>query len=130
MLKKTLSLALVALLILATSLVAQLSAAPNNEKDVALARKVREDVMRLGKQAHVRVKFKDDTKLEGHISEIGGEYFVLTDSKSGAPTTIAYTQVKQVKRNNLSAGAKIGIGAAIAAAVVIRGHSYRGRQRR
>jgi hypothetical protein len=119
MLKKTLSLVLVTLLILTTSVVTRISAAANNEKDAALARKVKEDVMRLGKQAHVKVKFKDETKLEGYISEIGADYFILTDAKSGATTTIAYTQAKQVKRNNLSTEAKVGIAAAIVAAVVI-----------
>lgn len=119
MLKKSLTLALVALLIQVTSLVSPISAVPNNEKDAALAKKVKADVMRLGQQARVQVKLKDDTKLDGYISEISAEHFVVTDARSGASTTIAYPQVKQVKRNNLSTGAKIGIVVAIAAAVGI-----------
>lgn len=119
MLKKTLSLLLVALLIQTTSFVTPVSALPNNENDAALAQKVKANVMRLGQQARVKVKLKDDTRLEGHISEIGAEHFIVTDARNGASTSIAYSQVKQVKRNNLSTGAKIGIVAAIAATVVI-----------
>jgi hypothetical protein len=119
MLKKTLTFVLVSLLILTTSFIKPLSAAPNNEKEMALARKVKAAVMRLGQHARVKVKLKDDSKLEGYISEIGLEHFVVTDARRGTPTTIAYQQVKQVKRNNLSTGAKIGIVVAIAAAVGI-----------
>ncbi|HEY0321922.1 MAG TPA: hypothetical protein VGC66_13250 [Pyrinomonadaceae bacterium] len=119
MLKKTLTLMLVALLLQMTSSVMKVSAVPNDEMDAALAKKVRAEVMRIGQQAHVTVKFKDNTKLEGYIIEIGAEHFVIKDARTGVSTTIAYPQVKQVKRNNLSAGAKIGIVVAIAAAVGI-----------
>ncbi|HEX8175656.1 MAG TPA: hypothetical protein VF543_11110 [Pyrinomonadaceae bacterium] len=127
MLKKTLTLALVTLLILTTSLVMPVSAVPNNEKEMALARKVKADVMRLGQHARVRVKLKDDTKLEGYISEIAAEHFIVTDARSGTPTTIAYQEAKQVKRYNLSTGAKIGIVVAVAAAVAIIIAAVRGR---
>lgn len=119
MLRKTLTLVLVALLIQVTSLVRPISAVPNTEEDAALAQKVKADVMGLGQQARVKVKLKDDTKLEGYISEIGAAHFVVTDDRSGTSTTLAYPQVKQVKRNNLSGGAKVGIVVAIAAAVGI-----------
>ena len=119
MLRKTLTLVLVALLLLTTSLVTTIPAVPAKERDAALAQRIKADVMGLGRLAHVRVKFKDDTTLEGEISEIAADYFVITESKSHAPTTIAYQQVKQVKRNNLSTGAKVGIGVAVAVAVGI-----------
>ena len=119
MLKKTLTLVLVALLPLTTSLVTPISATPNNEKDVALAQKVRADVMRIGQHARVKVRFKDNTKLEGYIGEINADHFILKDAKTDVLTTISYLQVKQVSRNNLSTGAKIGIGVAIAATVGI-----------
>lgn len=119
MLKRTLTLVLVALLLQTTSLVKTIPAVSSKERDAALAQKIKADVMGLGRLAHVRVKFKDDTTLEGEISEIAADYFVITESKSHAPTTIAYQQVKQVKRNNLSTSAKVGIGVAVAVAVGI-----------
>jgi TRAP-type uncharacterized transport system fused permease subunit len=129
MLKRTLTLALVALLLLTTSIVTNTPAVSSKERDAALAQRIKADVMGLGRLAHVRVKFKDDTTLEGEISEIAADYFVITESKSHAPTTIAYQQVKQVKRNNLSTGAKVGIGVAVAVTVgiiigVVSGRSH------
>jgi hypothetical protein len=118
MLKKTLTLLLAAIL-LQTGLVITIPAVPRNEKEAALAERIKADVMRLGQQAHVRVKLKDGIVLEGNISEIAAEYFVITEARTNAPATIAYQQVKQVKKNGLSKGAKIGIGVAIAVAVGI-----------
>ncbi|MCA1557458.1 MAG: hypothetical protein LC731_02835 [Acidobacteria bacterium] len=119
MLKKTLTLALVALLLQTTALVMTIPAAWPNEKDAARARRVKQEVMGLGKQASVKVKLTDETTLEGHISEISADYFVLTDARSNTPVNVAYREVRQVKRNNLSKGAKIGIGVAIAVGVGI-----------
>jgi hypothetical protein len=118
MLRKTLTLALAAIL-LQTSLVITIPAVPRNEKDAVLAERIRADVMRLGRQTRVHVKLKDDTVLEGNISEITAEYFVITEARSNTSATINYQQVKQVKKNGLSKGAKIGIGVAIAVAVGI-----------
>jgi hypothetical protein len=115
MFKKTLALVLIAILLQTTGFVIRTSA--NNENDASLARKVRADVMGFGKQAHVKVKLKDNTSLEGYIGEIGAEQFLVMDARSGSSTVVAYSQVKQVKRNNLSTGAKIGIGVGVAAAV-------------
>jgi len=119
MLKRTLTLVLVALLLQTTSLIKTIPASAPKEKEAALAQRIKADVMGLGRRAQVRVKFKDDTTLEGEISEIAALYFVLTESKSHEPTTIGYQQVKQVKRSNFSKGAKIGIGVAAAVAVGI-----------
>jgi hypothetical protein len=56
--------------------------------------------------------------LEGYISAADGEGFIVTNLKTGTATQVAYPQVKSVKGNNLSTGAKIAIGAGIAAAVI------------
>ncbi|HXG65131.1 MAG TPA: hypothetical protein VNO70_08480 [Blastocatellia bacterium] len=67
----------------------------------------------IGQDARIEIKLRDKTKLAGYISETGEEHFTITDDKTGVATVVAYHQVKQVKGNNLSTGAKIAIGAAI-----------------
>ncbi|HYG81246.1 MAG TPA: hypothetical protein VD861_12700 [Pyrinomonadaceae bacterium] len=122
MLKKFLSLALV-VLVLNLGNAARVSAATKGEKEARLAAKVRAGVMKLGTgpEARVRVRLRDKTKAEGYVARAGEEGFVLVNAKTGAETEIAYSQVKQIKGNNLSTGAKIAIGLGILAAVIILG---------
>jgi hypothetical protein len=61
---------------------------------------------------------RDKTKVAGYISAADSDGFTVIDSKTGMATTIAYPQVKSVQGNNLSTGAKIAIGAGIAAAII------------
>jgi len=93
----------------------------NAEKETRYAEKVKQAITKLGtgETAVVKIKLRDKMKLEGFISAIGDDSFVVTDGKTGVTTTVAYPQVKQVKGNNLSTGAKIAIGLGIAIAVVI-----------
>jgi len=118
--KKLFSLALVALLInLAGMRLAY--ADSKEEKQVRFAEKVKASVLKLGtgEAARVKVKLRDKTKLEGYISAADGEGFIVTNPKTGMATQVAYPQVKSVKGNNLSTGAKIAIGVGIAAAVIL-----------
>jgi hypothetical protein len=119
MFRKILSVALVGLLI-------QLACAPsfaatNPNKDAERAEKVRAGIARLGTgpDARVKIKLKDKTKLEGYISEAGANGFSVTDAKTGNTADVAYSEVKQIKGNNLSTGAKIAIGIGIGAGAVI-----------
>ena len=119
MLKKLFSLALVVLLInLAGMRLAY--ADSKEEKQARFAEKVKASVLKLGtgEAARVKIKLRDKTKLEGYISAADGEGFIVTNSKTGMATQVAYPQVKSVKGNNLSTKAKIAIGAGIAAAVI------------
>lgn len=119
MFKKLFSLALVVLLInLAGMRLAY--ADSKEEKQARFAEKVRTSVLKLGtgEAARVKVKLQDKTKLEGYISDADGEGFIVTNPKTGMVTKVAYPQVKSVKGNNLSTGAKIAIGVGIAAAVI------------
>ena len=118
---KLLSLALVALLMNAAGMRLAYAADSKEEKRVRFVEKVKANVLKLGtgEAARVKVRLLDKTKLEGYVSAIGESDFTVTDMKSGAATTVAYTQVKSVKGNNLSTGAKIAIGAGIAAAVIL-----------
>lgn len=90
-------------------------------KKTMLAAEVKAGIARLGTgtSSRVRVVLYDKTKYHGYITEIAEDLFVVTDAKTGATAPIAYPEVKGIKGNNLSTGAKIGIGVAVAAAVVI-----------
>jgi hypothetical protein len=95
-------------------------AASKEEKEARFAEKVKTNILKLGigESARVEVKLRDKTKLKGYISAANGESFTVTDSKTGTVTTVAYPQVKSVKGNNLSTGAKIAIGVGIVAAIL------------
>lgn len=120
--KKFLSLALSVLLLHVYSLACLASESPlERAKKAQLATEVKAGITYLGagKSSLVRVVLYDKTKYHGYITEITDEGFVVADAKTGATAPIAYSEVKGVKGNNLSTGAKIGIGVAIAASVVI-----------
>ncbi len=118
MFKKICSLALSALLLQAAAVPA--FAGTKAENDSRRAEKVRAQVAKLGTgaDARVRLELRDKTKLEGYVSEAGAETFAVTDA-AGRTTAVDYSQVKKAQGNNLSTGAKIAIGAGIAAAVVL-----------
>lgn len=90
------------------------------EKQARFAEKVKANVLKLGtgESSRVKVKLRDQGKLEGYISDAGAETFTITNRKTGEATTVAYPEVKSVQGNNLSTGAKIAIGVGIAAAVI------------
>ena len=120
--KKYFSVILSVLLLQSFSYASLASQTSNDEvKKAMLASQVKAAVTSLGngKSSVVRVVLDDRTKYHGHITEISGDYFVVADAKTGATAPIAYSEVKGIKGNNLSTGAKIGIGVAIAAAVIV-----------
>ena len=90
------------------------------EKQARFAEKIKANVLKLGagESARVKVKLRDQSKLEGYISDAGAETFTVTNRKTGVATTVTYPQVKSIQGNNLSTGAKIAIGVGIAAAVI------------
>ena len=51
----------------------------------------------VGSKARVEVKLRDGTKLRGSVISAGGDTFTITDSKTGASRTVAYTEVARVK---------------------------------
>ena len=93
---------------------AQLKAAKFSEK-------VKAGIAQLGTgpDARIEVKLRDKTKLKGYVSEISDDRFTLKDDKTNTVIPIAYPQVKQVKGNNLSSGAKIAIGVGIVVGIII-----------
>ena len=91
------------------------------EKEARFAQKVKREIAKLGTgpDARVEVTLRDKTKLKGYISEIVADHFMVSDLKTGTATPVAYPQVKQVKGNNLSTGAKIAIGVAVVVGILV-----------
>lgn len=120
--KKALSLALAALLLHAFSYISFAYTNSTEEaKKAKLSAQVKAGVRQIGtgKSSVVRVVLYDKTKYHGYITEIGEEGFVVADAKTGATAPIAYPEVKGIKGNNFSTGAKIGIGVTIAAVIAL-----------
>ena len=120
MFKKIVSLALAGLLI-NLAVVRLAYADSKEEKQSRFAAKVKASVLKLGtgEATRVKVQLRDKTKLEGYISDADGEGFTVTNPKTGTTTQVAYPQVKSVKGNNLSTGAKVAIGVGIAIVVLL-----------
>ncbi len=119
MIKKFVSLVLAVLLVNAG--MGTVYAKSNTEKEVRYAEKVKQSIVKLGsgESALVKIKLRDKTKLEGFVSAISDDSFVVTDIKTGIAVTVAYSQVKQVKSNNVSTKTKIAIGVGIVIAVLV-----------
>ncbi len=75
----------------------------------------------VGEKARVEVSLRDHTKLKGYVSDAGTDTFTVTDTKTGATRTLAYTDVTKVKPrgNGLSTPTKLIITGAVAAGVII-----------
>lgn len=86
-------------------------ASSGEEKEAKLAAVVKSRIIKLGtgSAARIEVKLRDKTKIKGYVQEIAEDHFVVVNDRTGVTTAIAYPQVKQVKGNNLSTGAKYAI---------------------
>lgn len=115
MFKKNSAIFIAALLILTnlTTAVAQQSDA------VALDRRVKAQVNDLGAGAKVTVFLKDGTKVRGSISQILDDSFDVTINKETQSSIISYRDVEKVKRRGWTSGAKVGIGVAVGAGVIV-----------
>lgn len=102
--KKTLSLALVALLVCASNFSAPAFAQTRSEE---------------GTPAQVKAaiaRLRDEFRAERRAS---GDHFTIADTSHRGFNSPAFPQSQPTKRNNLSTGVKIGIGVGIAAAIGI-----------
>lgn len=91
------------------------------EREAEFAAKVKAGITKIGagRQARVRIKLKDGTKLKGFISRIEENGFAVSNETTGVETDVPYSNAKQVKGNNLSTGDKIWIAVGITAVVLI-----------
>lgn len=67
----------------------------------------------------VVVTMKAGPKMKGIVSNVLADSFDLLDAKTRQPTTIPYRDVEKVKKQSWSTGAKVALGAAIGAGVVV-----------
>lgn len=88
--------------------------------DPELAGRVKTSIERLGvgPDSRVSIRLRDGRKLQGYVSAVDDQSFVVTE-KSGAATNVAYPDVTQVKGQNLRTRWKVVIGAAVAAGIII-----------
>ena len=121
MLKKNITVALAVLLTYSVIYVQPTSGRTNGDKQARLTQKVKDGISRLGvgKEALVEVKLRDNTRLGGYVSEAGADSFDVVDVKTGKKSTLAYADVIQLKGNHRSTGAKVAIGVAFAATIVL-----------
>ena len=108
MLKKVLSVILAGLLMNVFAGAAY--ACSQDEVQLRLIAKIRENVRKLGvgKEARVEVKVTDGRKLKGYIQETSEESFIVVEDRSGISTPVYYTQVSQLKGKNKLTAAKVG----------------------
>lgn len=68
-------------------------------KEAKQATKIKSQVAKLGigKDAHIEIKLLNKTELKGYISEIGDNYFVISDEKTNVTTTVKYSEVERIK---------------------------------
>ena len=120
MLKNYASVILVCILTIVVSAQPAL-ALPAVKKDVQTAEQVKQKIVKfgVGEKARVTLKLKSGAKLKGYIYQAGEDNFIVRDVKTDAPTTVAYSEVEQIKGKNLSTGAKIAIGVGIGVGVFL-----------
>lgn len=97
------------------------SAAAQTNSDGDIARN-RATVQRIGvgEKARVDVVLRDNTKLKGYIGTANENSFTVVDSKTGVSQTVAFADVKEVKKPRNGLKPKTwAIIAGVAAAVVI-----------
>ena len=80
-------------------------------EDTRLAEAVKQNIPRLGlgRAARVVVKLRDNGKLAGYVSQVGADSFTLINERTGASTTVPYTQVQRISGGNRSRGAFFSI---------------------
>jgi hypothetical protein len=90
------------------------------QRDDAKAEKVKTAIAKLGTgfAARVDLRLKDKTKHKGYVREATEEYFVVVDDDTGAPTQVAYSQVKQIKGKNKLNWDKIIAGVFVGALIL------------
>ena len=98
MLKQTVSFALAAALVCATAARPAL-ARTQGEKEARRVEKVRERAAKFHARGtrRVVVKLKDGRKLQGRVSDVFHDDFVLADAKARTSSTIRYDEVKEVR---------------------------------
>ena len=72
-----------------------------------------------GEKSQVRITLVNGSEVKGYISKIDEASFVVTDKKSGQPTTVSYADVQKIQGPGMSKSAKIGITVAVVVGVLV-----------
>jgi hypothetical protein len=115
--RKLLCIFLIGLLVLLTSAV-QTPAQSQDEGKALEKIKARIAKVGVGEKARAQIKLRNGQKIKGYVSRSGADDFAFTERKSGTATTVAYSDVVEVKKPGLSTGAKIAIGVGIGVGVL------------
>jgi hypothetical protein len=75
----------------------------------------------LNGKTRVDIKLRNGNTLNGYIIQAGEDDFVIKGRNTGAITTLAYRDVRQVRGTGSSLGAKIAVGTAIYLGLVLLG---------
>ena len=90
-------------------------AVSKEEKEARRVEKIKASINKLGigKDSRIVVQLRDKRTVAGHISAINDDSFVITEAKTGEPTTIPYPAVTAAKGNHkalwITLGA-VGVG--------------------
>ena len=119
MLNKSIT-ALLAVLVMNLGIFAFSKTMTNENKDAKNIQKTKAVVTKLGTgiDAKIEVKLKDGTRVNGYVSEVNNDQFVVTDPNTGTKTPIPYPQVQKAtgKHHRLVLLALIG-GLVVAIAI-------------
>jgi low affinity Fe/Cu permease len=109
MLKKYISLFLILTIFGTTTFIN--AANRDNDDEAIRTEKIKTEIRKLGTgpNAKIKLKLRDKTKIEGYISNVSENDFVV-NQHNGSSTTVAYPQIGTARGNNLSGGVKIAIG--------------------
>ena len=91
------------------------------KKEAKQAAKIRQEVAKrgTGENARAKVELKNNTKLNGYVSEIGDDTFVITTFKTKAATKVAYRDVAHLSGKGLPTGTKVAIIGGVVIALVL-----------
>ena len=85
------------------------------------AQHVRTGLMRIGTgdQTRVTVRLRGGSRVKGYIVATGDETFTICQRKTGLLRIVKYSDVGQIRAQNLTRGQKFAIGTAIVVALIL-----------
>ncbi len=90
-----------------------------DDKQARATAKIKEKVVKIGRDKKITVRRTDKTEVTGYLSAINSDSFTITDKINGTTTSFSYAEVKKVSRDGSSKALTIGLIAGLAAAATI-----------
>jgi hypothetical protein len=115
------------LLLLAPALQTVKARTQNNNQTSSIDQvKIQVAKLGTGDKARATITTKAGLKVKGYVYSAGDEDFVIRDRKTDAPTTVRYSDVTRIERNqghsmarNIAIGVGIGAGALLGAILIV-----------